>query len=176
MGRGAGRMTALIGVLGVAVLIGAGGGAAQQATPVASPAADAVGLPAHVHRGTCETLDPNPAFPLTDVAVPQGAGQAVGGEGAIPVLTSTTTLAVTLQDLVAQPHAINVHESAQNPQNYIACGNIGGTQVGETLMLGLKELNGSQAAGVAILRTTPNGTEVVVYVAPGAAPGKAPGT
>ena len=176
MGRGARRTAALVGLLAAAVVMAAGGGAVQQATPVASPAADAAGLPAHVHRGTCETLDPNPAFPLADVAVPQGAGQAVGGEGAIPVLTSTTTLAVSLDDLVNQPHAINVHESAQNPQNYIACGNVGGTRVGDALMLGLKELNGSQAAGVAVVRATANGTEVVVYVAPGAAPGKAPGS
>ena len=54
--------------------------------------------PAHIHRGSCDDLDPNPEFPLEDV---------VDGE-------SETTLDISPTDLVADEYAVNVHESAEN--------------------------------------------------------------
>ncbi|MGH2531403.1 MAG: cupredoxin domain-containing protein [Thermomicrobiales bacterium] len=65
--------------------------------------------PAHIHLGTCDTLDPNPEFPL----------KAVAADG-----TSVTTVEVALTDLLAGEFAINVHDSVENIGLYIACGNI----------------------------------------------------
>ncbi|MGH2561602.1 MAG: CHRD domain-containing protein, partial [Thermomicrobiales bacterium] len=59
--------------------------------------------------GTCENLDPNPAFPLDSVAE----------DG-----SSVTTVPVSLDDLTAGEFAINVHDSVENVGLYISCGEI----------------------------------------------------
>jgi Cu/Zn superoxide dismutase len=64
--------------------------------------------PAHIHKGSCADLDPNPAFPLEDV---------VDGR-------SKTTVDVDVADVTADEYAINVHESPENVDNYVACGDI----------------------------------------------------
>lgn len=63
--------------------------------------------PAHIHSGTCASLG-DVVHPLTDVQ-----------DGA-----SETTVAAPLADLQAADFAINVHESAEAIQNYVACGDI----------------------------------------------------
>ena len=152
------------------------GGAAQDATPDATPAAEGgVAHPAHVHAGTCGELDPNPAFPLTDVtAVPPGepASAPEGALTAIPVEQSVTELEVSLADLLADPHAINVHESSDNIERYIACGDIGGAVYpsaggeGEVLAIGLREQNGSGYSGIAWLQgNADGGTTVSIFLA-----------
>ena len=70
--------------------------------------------PAHIHLGTCATLNPAILYPLTDV---------VGGK-------STTVVNVTTAALLAQPHAINLHKSAQEATVYVACGTIAQTPMG----------------------------------------------
>lgn len=64
--------------------------------------------PTHIHAGTCENLDPNPAYPLSNISNGQ----------------STTTVDVSLESLLTGGFAINVHESAENIANYVACGDI----------------------------------------------------
>jgi hypothetical protein len=64
--------------------------------------------PAHIHRGSCENLDPQPAYALENV---------VGGK-------STTEVSVAIEDLVDQGFAVNVHKSADEAQVYVACGDI----------------------------------------------------
>jgi hypothetical protein len=73
--------------------------------------------PAHIHEGTCDDLDPNPIYPLTNV----------DADG-----VSSTDVDVSLEDLLASPHAINVHLSADNIATYVACGNIEAAVGGET--------------------------------------------
>lgn len=78
-------------------------------TTVTLQLANAAGpSPAHIHKGTCASLDPAPLYPLTDVT-----------DGA-----SATTVPASLDDLQRSPHAINVHESAANIEKYIACTDI----------------------------------------------------
>jgi hypothetical protein len=72
----------------------------RSATPVAPK------QPAHIHGGTCDELDPTPAYGLNDVR----AG------------TSTSTVDVKLDDLIDETVVINVHESAENVERYVACG------------------------------------------------------
>src|SRR5215208_4246585 len=63
--------------------------------------------PTHIHKGTCDQLDPKPAFPLSPV---------VGGK-------SETVVNASLDDLT-KGHAINGHKSAQDLKTYVFCGNI----------------------------------------------------
>ena len=77
-------------------VIGGMGGAAQDATPAGG---SGHAHPAHIHLGTCEALDPNPAFPLTDVALaPDASGDEADGTTAIPVEHSVTTVDTTELD------------------------------------------------------------------------------
>ena len=64
--------------------------------------------PAHIHRGSCENLDPQPAYGLENV---------VDGK-------STTEVNVAIEDLVDKGFAVNVHKSADEAQVYVACGDI----------------------------------------------------
>jgi predicted lipoprotein with Yx(FWY)xxD motif len=69
---------------------------------------EGVNQPAHIHEGTCATLNPAPAFPLSPVQ---------GGK-------SETVVNVALDTLLAQPYAINVHRSPTEIAVYVACGDL----------------------------------------------------
>jgi hypothetical protein len=128
--------------------------------------------PAHIHFGTCAELG-DIAFPLDnltsgggaatpegdDVATPDAslATDSEGGEGA----TSTTDVEASLDDIIAGGHAINVHESVENIQNYIACGDVTGTATGGVLEVELAELNASGYSGTATLTDNGDGTTTV---------------
>jgi hypothetical protein len=74
---------------------------------IAAGVAD-VPQPNHIHKGTCATLDPKPAY----------------GFNPIKDGTSTTVVNVPLADLLAAPFAINVHKSGPEAAVYVACGDI----------------------------------------------------
>ena len=163
-------MVLALALLGL-ILGGGFGAAAQDGTPETDDEGGAAAHPAHVHSGTCDELDPNPAFPLDDVTAPADA-ETEGAETAVPVETSETTIGVALSDLLADDYAINVHESAENSGNYIACGDIGGAVTegddgeGDELAVGLREQNGSGYAGVAWLQESADGgTTVTLFLA-----------
>jgi hypothetical protein len=65
--------------------------------------------PAHIHKGTCEDLDPAPAYPLANVTA--GA--------------SETMVDVPLEELEGGRFAINVHKSETEAEIYVACGTVG---------------------------------------------------
>lgn len=67
-----------------------------------------VAQPAHIHKGTCANLDPKPAFPLTNV---------MDGK-------STTTVDVSLDALMKEQFAVNVHKSGAEAAVYVSCGEI----------------------------------------------------
>jgi hypothetical protein len=64
--------------------------------------------PAHVHLGSCAKLDPTPKYPLTSI---------VDG-------ISETTVDVPMATLVAGTMAVNVHKSAADLKDYVACGDL----------------------------------------------------
>jgi plastocyanin len=139
--------------------------------PRLASAQDMESHPAHIHAGTCDTLG-EVVFPLTNVG--GGAMSAdgtpapmemMGPESAVPVEVSVTTVAADLATIIDGGHAINVHESADNIGNYIACGDIGGMVLGGTdLVIGLRELNDSGYLGSAVLHDNGDGS-TTVYVA-----------
>ena len=66
--------------------------------------------PTHIHKGTCDKLDPKPAFPLSPV---------VNGK-------SETTVKASIKELTGGTYAINGHKSAQDLKTYVFCGDIKG--------------------------------------------------
>jgi hypothetical protein len=157
------RFGALIAVAALALLIPAG--LAQ--TPVADTEPES--HPAHIHAGTCNQLG-DVVMPLEDVAVPTDAVRE-GAEAAHDVKISQTHVDMPLQEIIDGGHAINVHESAEAIDVYIACGDIGGYVItdpaGRTeLFVGLAELNDSGHTGVARLGVgeDPNQTEVSIFL------------
>lgn len=144
-----------------ALMSGGLGAVAQEATPEGAAHAHL----AHIHLGSCDDLDPNPTFPLTDVA-PLAA--AADGANAIPVERSATTVDAPLEDLRSGGYAINIHQSVDDIATYIACGNLSGiVDEDGALVVGLAELNGSGHSGIAILTANGDQTDVNVYLAEG---------
>ena len=68
--------------------------------------------PAHIHKGTCDKLDPKPAFPLTTVMTSNSGG------------TSTTIVNAPIAKLLSGNYSVNVHASTTNVARYVACGNL----------------------------------------------------
>src|SRR5919204_4522709 len=65
--------------------------------------------PVHIHKGTCDKLDPKPAYPLSPL---------VNGK-------SETTVNASLDSLEKGGYAVNGHKSAQEASTYVFCGAIG---------------------------------------------------
>jgi hypothetical protein len=76
-----------------------------------------VAQPAHIHNGTCATLDPNPRYPLTNVQNGQ----------------SETTINVSLAEIMNGNMAINVHKSATEASVYVSCGSIPAATTGQVM-------------------------------------------
>jgi len=123
--------------------------------------------PAHIHSGACAAPG-DVVFPLSNVSgenLVDGeamVGDVVGSDAAIPVDLSVTTVQASLADIVAADHSIVVHESEENIGNYVLCGDVGGTMLGDSdLAIGLGELNDSESNGSALLHDNGDGTTTV---------------
>ncbi len=166
---GVGAFVATLALLLSAIVVGA-----QSSTPAASTQlTGTISMPAHIHTGTCAQLG-DIVYPLSNVGIPATAGTPTTGGGTpivggqpLPVYMSVTKINASIADILHGPHALNVHKSQQAIQTYVACGDIGGVQFGDTLAFGLHALNGSGLTGIALLSGNPNGgTNVVVYLSP----------
>jgi hypothetical protein len=153
------------------LFLGISGGVIAQGTPQPMPGMAGESHPAHIHNGSCANLG-DVVAPLSNVsaqALNNGTptameGQMMGSASAIPVLSSVTTVDMSLSDILNGEHAVNVHESAENIGTYVACGDIGGTMIGQTdLLFGMAPLNNSGLSGVASLHDNGDGT-TTVYV------------
>lgn len=74
-----------------------------------SATAGSLPRPAHIYPGSCENLAPKPVYGLAAVH---------GG-------SSTTTIDAKLPELYKGAFAVNVHESADRMNRYVACGDFG---------------------------------------------------
>ena len=130
--------------------------------------------PAHIHAGTCgEDLDPNPLGPLTNIE-PRMNEDSDDENANSPqgVLTATTVLysmsdevEVPWEDMLATSHAINIHESDENIDVYIACGDIGGVVVDGELVIALHPQSESGHTGIAVLTEDGDGNvDVEIYL------------
>jgi Cu/Zn superoxide dismutase len=91
---------------GTATLTSAGANQTKVTLDVSG--APSTNQPVHIHKGTCDKLDPKPAYPLSPL---------VNGK-------SETTVNASLADLQKGGYAINGHKSAQEVATYAFCGNI----------------------------------------------------
>ena len=91
---------------GTATLSDAGGGKTKVTVNVTGQPAGS--QPMHIHKGTCASLDPKPAFPLP--ALTGGKAEA--------------TVNVALDQLQKEKYAINGHKSAQEVSVYVFCGEV----------------------------------------------------
>lgn len=165
----------VVAALGAALVFGTGFanpaiGLAQDATPEAGEAA---GIPNHIHSGTCAELG-DVVAPLSDLvfageadAMGMAATPMAGMEmmaGAVPVAVSVTNVELSLDDILAEPHAFNAHDS-NDPSIYIACGDISGTPDEQgNLFVGIAEDNGSGLSGAVWLVDDGTGAGTVVTV------------
>lgn len=167
------RFTAIaaVALAALALVLGLAGTAAQDMS--ATPDTDTLAHPAHIHAGACPDVG-DVVYPLNHVTV-EGTGDAASPEADVALETastpvtdegvtlySTTTVEASLDDILAAEHAINVHESDENIQVYIACGDITGTPDGGELEITLEEQNSSGASGTATLTDNGDGTTTVV--------------
>ncbi|MGB8267039.1 MAG: hypothetical protein WCE44_11980 [Candidatus Velthaea sp.] len=65
--------------------------------------------PVHIHKGTCDKLDPKPTYPLRTL---------------VDGFSETTVPNVSLGDLTSGAYAINIHKSTSDIKTYVACGNL----------------------------------------------------
>lgn len=156
-----------------------GGGLAQDATPTTGAVQANQN---HLHSGTCDNLDPNPAVALAPLQFPDWVSALSGSAGAnmevalpdpqdfgnapIPVAVATTEVPTAIADILSSNYALNVHDSA-DPSIYIACGNVGGApdERGD-LFIGLDEQNDSGYDGVAWFHDNGGAsTTIVVFLA-----------
>lgn len=184
--KGTHRRFVGLAILSVALMIVAAF-AAPSGAPVAAHGDEP--HPAHIHAGTCDAVG-EVVFPLTDVAKEDdhGTPEAMDGtpmaddheegeddaehdmdaspeaddeeEGELAGMSSTTVQA-DLATILGAPHVINVHESAEAIQNYVACGAITGTPEDGELTIELAELNESGYDGEATLTDNGDGTTTV---------------
>lgn len=107
--------------------------------------------PAHIHVGDCSAPG-DVVGPLANLEAEEAGGH---------VAWSMSSVELTLEDILASPHSIVVHESEENISNYVLCGDITGEPgMDGSLNIALGELNGSGLAGVAVLTPTDAGTDV----------------
>lgn len=64
--------------------------------------------PAHIHLGTCDKLNPAPKWPLQSIK-----------DG-----HSTSIVPVSLDTILKEPTAVNVHKSPTEIVTYVSCGEI----------------------------------------------------
>ena len=111
-GRAAGPVTVKLapqnnsGESGTATLTEEGGKTKVAVSVTGQPAG--VAQPMHIHKGTCDKLDPKPTYGLPSLI--NGKSQA--------------TVDVSLADLQKGGYAINGHKSAQEVSTYVYCGAI----------------------------------------------------
>jgi hypothetical protein len=169
------RALTMAAVLGAATLGSAASAAAQDATPTAGMAGPA--YPNHLHEGTCDDLNPEPAVPLADLMfqsmgmggamatpVADGGSEMAMMSGSIPVAVATTEVPLALDAIIAGGHALNVHDS-EDIAIYIACGNVAGTpDENGNLFVGLGETDESGYNGVAWFLGEGDQTTVTVFL------------
>jgi hypothetical protein len=98
------------------------------------------------------------------MSTPMAMGETVGSSSAVPLKTSVTLVDLPLAQIADGQHAINIHESAEAIDVYIACGDVGGQMLGDMLVIGLQELNDSEQVGVAVLEEIGDRTQVAIFL------------
>lgn len=169
-------------MLAIGLVSGATAISAQGTDATPSAAEDMTGaFPAHIHSGTCDELgdvvfplneitraaayEPAEATPIEGIATPPATIDATPGAAELAettlIASSTTVVEAPLDDILADEHAINVHQGEDAMQTYIACGVVTGEPADGELRIELQELNDSGYSGTALLMDNGDGTTTV---------------
>jgi hypothetical protein len=139
------------------------------------------GHPGRIHDGTCEELG-GVAFRLNGVGgsvdidnAPIATPIPVNEDSAYQVMVSETIIDGAIDDLIAADHAVMIYESDED-MSAIACGNLGGSMHGDSLITGLAENGHAGHLGFAIFEPAGNQTQVTVIIGHALAPVTASGS
>jgi len=131
---------------------------ADAGTAMASPVSGEMGTPMSHDTMASPTSMDSMSSPESGMAM----GTPAAGKLGVAVATSETIVMATLADLTGGGFAINVHESAENIGNYIACGDITGAADGSSdVTVELATLNDSGYVGTATLHDNGDDTTTV---------------
>jgi hypothetical protein len=132
-----------------------------------SLAHEAHGHPVRIHAGTCDALGAV-AFRLNGVGAsidldnaPIATPTAVNQDRAYQMLVGDSIIDGTVEDLLAEDHAVMIYESDER-MDAIACGNVGGAMSGDALITGLGEMGVAGHIGFALFQ--PEGDRLAVSV------------
>jgi hypothetical protein len=138
------------------------------------------GHPARIHEGTCDELG-RVAYRLNGVGAsvdltgsPLATPTTVNPSEAYQIMVSDTTIDAPLQALLTGDHALMVYAS-DTAMDAVACGDIGGAIVSDTLITGLAESAVAGHTGIAIFRPEGDKTDVEVIIGHGLSPVSAAG-
>jgi hypothetical protein len=148
---------------------------AQQATPIADPGEATHS--AHLHAGTCDQLGEQVAE-LGEVRISPAAGTPAPGVLGTPAAGAdgtpwpgteelgglSTIVELALDDIMAEAHAIDIGEGANDQERSIACGEIVGEPGLAQLAIELVEVDGSGYGGQATLTDNGDGTTTVTIM------------
>lgn len=119
--------------------------------------------PAAFHTGSCDSPSDEAAYTLAtvgpqenDEGEPVAAADTLGQLTTSPVLSGAGLIDAPLESLVDEgnPYVLVVHESEQEMDSLLACGEVAGPVVDGQITLALRPLNDSDYAGLAVLGTT----------------------
>jgi hypothetical protein len=138
------------------------------------------GHPVRIHEGTCDALG-RVAYRLNGVGAsvdlagaPLATPPTVNPSEAYQIMVSDTTIDAPLQAVLTGDHALMVYAS-DTAMDAVACGDIGGAMVGDTLITGLAESVVAGHTGFAIFRPEGDKTDVEVIIGHGLSPVSAAG-
>jgi hypothetical protein len=160
--------------------------AALGLTVAAVTPASAHGWPvAYLHHGACGapftdqgeelgTLGYVTPLPDPTAATPVGPYASLGANDAFVTVLLNTTVAVSLNELIIMPYAIDVHlvDTDMGVDIPLTCGNVGGVRSGDQLVFGLQSTQAADTAGIAWLQA--DGTDTTrlrLFVTQGLAAG-----
>ncbi len=170
------RLLVAVGTFAVALALLLTGGVRGLAQDQPTPSPMVIPVtphPAAIHQGTCTQPVAEPAYDFGNVGPPTNEGgqpfgpQDIKGQITGPaLLTATAQMAFNLNDFLGagQPTVILIHESSQNYNNILACGEIGGPLIDGTLHVGIRPLNNSGFAGIAELDSDGDNTNGTIWM------------
>lgn len=127
---------------------------AETVTETPPPATEAAsdenaGYSTRISAGTCNAIGDNE--PVAELSAPEiPSGDVVGAAGAPPVALSSSTISLSLNDLLAEDYVLVVSDGETDTP--IACGALGGIRDNSgALAVGLQDLDASGVTGVAYL-------------------------
>jgi hypothetical protein len=140
-------------ILGIA-LVGVQAVAAQEASPVASPAATQTVRSIELIDGSCDALGQNVTL-LADVTIPDHVAAET------PVGFSVTSVDQSISRLTSTPLVIVAFDRSSGSDVQVACGAVAGQPVGVDLFIGLPSGSPALESGIAWLHDNGNDTTTI---------------